>query len=738
MSRKRPDKILQTALVNNMLVASNNQNGANEIVYKEFNTTIANLRTSANLFYPSVLITDAGKEGLFKYDSTDTTSIDDNIHLIADSAGKRWKRTSDTVNTHLFKTFSIAGLQAYTISTLAYYDGSVWEKLTGSNIASNGGSYAGTIVNVNSSTYWSRICDYVNVKWFGAKGDLSVNDSPAFQLAVNCGKDRVFIPNGTYKFVEPVIITKSGITIEGESDYNTSLLAYGTGIFQIGSTVNGLVEHVTLKNFTYYGMPTFSGTTYIRVKLAFQTYFERIKYKYSQKVPTEAIIVLDNDAGKSEQPVRVTFKDCFFDGDDYNPTSPGLPTPIGIWNTGGIQVIVDNTHIQDCEIGVKCGVNPLVDTQYYDVAYPNDHDFNDFYFINNSRYQVGDRGYVTTNARAFDIWEGGNVVIDNSTIYLNNNAPNPALAGQSVIRFNKGASEKCTFTNNLVAFNARAEQAFEFMALSIVKKLEVSGNTFSSNVPDKNLLKINATSTQIVDFSSSNFVTNPNAYGTTHHMTNEAISPFNLGTSRNIFYENSDGSNRTFSNFSNGNTGQTYVINFSISSGSITLSSGLSSFSSGIIVDGMSGNIDILNNDILIVTKVSERFEKYTAMLIRSGYKMYSSIYLEAQSSNPLDISGTNLGTFESLVRIKSAKQNSLGFSISVNSNTDVTRIINPYNANLEVGVNVPQMKFKSSGAINFIPLSSAPSTAEKGDVYMDSTTNKLYCYDGSSWNALF
>ena len=63
-------------------------------------------------------------------------------------------------------------------------------------------------------------------------------------------------------------------------------------------------------------------------------------------------------------------------------------------------------------------------------------------------------------------------------------------------------------------------------------------------------------------------------------------------------------------------------------------------------------------------------------------------------------------------------------------------------------GVNQTDLRFYSTsterfrvkrlGQCRFIPLSTAPGNAEAGDVYYDSNTNKLYCYDGTSWNALF
>ena len=42
-----------------------------------------------------------------------------------------------------------------------------------------------------------------------------------------------------------------------------------------------------------------------------------------------------------------------------------------------------------------------------------------------------------------------------------------------------------------------------------------------------------------------------------------------------------------------------------------------------------------------------------------------------------------------------------------------------------------------TQGSVRFIPIAT-PSSAEAGDVYYDSSTNKLRCYNGSTWNDLF
>lgn len=48
------------------------------------------------------------------------------------------------------------------------------------------------------------------------------------------------------------------------------------------------------------------------------------------------------------------------------------------------------------------------------------------------------------------------------------------------------------------------------------------------------------------------------------------------------------------------------------------------------------------------------------------------------------------------------------------------------------------RMRLKAGGQVRFVPLASAPASPQAGDVYYDSTTNKLRCYNGTIWNDLF
>ena len=48
------------------------------------------------------------------------------------------------------------------------------------------------------------------------------------------------------------------------------------------------------------------------------------------------------------------------------------------------------------------------------------------------------------------------------------------------------------------------------------------------------------------------------------------------------------------------------------------------------------------------------------------------------------------------------------------------------------------RVRVKGAGQVRFFPLSADPAGAEAGDVYYNSSSNKLKCYNGSTWNDLF
>lgn len=76
---------------------------------------------------------------------------------------------------------SIADLQSFP-NNIALFDGNTWEKKTG-NVQSNGGEFPGTLIRVNSTTYWERKTNdgFIIPSYFGAIGDGITDDTNALQ-----------------------------------------------------------------------------------------------------------------------------------------------------------------------------------------------------------------------------------------------------------------------------------------------------------------------------------------------------------------------------------------------------------------------------------------------------------------------------------------------------------------------------------------------------------------------------
>ena len=89
------------------------ENTSLEIEYK-FQYSISKLRTANNI--PNIVfVTDAGKQGLFQYDSSDTSSIDNGTSIIVNN-GKIFKKVS-SADTYLLARANHTGTQ--TISTIS-------------------------------------------------------------------------------------------------------------------------------------------------------------------------------------------------------------------------------------------------------------------------------------------------------------------------------------------------------------------------------------------------------------------------------------------------------------------------------------------------------------------------------------------------------------------------------------------------------------------------------------------
>ena len=159
----------------------------------------------------------------------------------SDNSWTTWNKFSDIVilDKKLQTVTTIAELQAYTLSNYAYLDGSLWEKKSG-NVASNGGSFAGTIINVNSNFYWERKIDNeINTKLFGTIADGTTNNTSKVQLAVNSVNSNggtVFVPENTKFYLSSITFPrKCVLKYYGGSDLSLKLVAISS---------NELITHI--------------------------------------------------------------------------------------------------------------------------------------------------------------------------------------------------------------------------------------------------------------------------------------------------------------------------------------------------------------------------------------------------------------------------------------------------------------------------------------------------------------
>lgn len=97
----------------------------------------------------------------------------------------------------------------------------------------------GSIIEIPGTSYVAELITdgTVNVKQFGAKGDMSQNDAPYIQAALDYGKAVVYIPNGNYFVSTPIIIKGKHIAYDKATGYK-GLTLIGDAKTKIISTTN--------------------------------------------------------------------------------------------------------------------------------------------------------------------------------------------------------------------------------------------------------------------------------------------------------------------------------------------------------------------------------------------------------------------------------------------------------------------------------------------------------------------
>lgn len=132
-------------------------------------------------------------------------------------------------------------------------------------INAGGGIYdsSGTRTRVNSAraVASSNIWDSSNVKYWGAAGDISTDDTAAIQSAVDAATNGgvVNLPGGTFRLGGTIYVSNS-ITFAGDNHFKSILFKTNAGYaFQIGSGTSNVVPGIIVRNLKILGGPGASG-----------------------------------------------------------------------------------------------------------------------------------------------------------------------------------------------------------------------------------------------------------------------------------------------------------------------------------------------------------------------------------------------------------------------------------------------------------------------------------------------
>lgn len=494
----------------------------------------------------------------------------------------------------------------------------------------------GSFIDLTGSGHQAKglFPDGIHVEQFGAIPTAgltgsTVDTSSEWQAAINfAAGDIVNFGVGTW-LLEGRVNCPSGTTVKGKSDW-TSVIYFGgsDGGFQVGPNTIGPVEsQITFSDFNVRTTGTSTLSNIFKITIAFQVYFERVRVYRMQRMCSDAIIDLDGLG--AEAPVRVVIRDCYVDAAQYDTTDDGLNTPTFVWNRGGIQLIFDNTHIQSINRAAILGVDPN-NPGYLDNF------CEDTFFLNNSRFQIGTLGNIDQDATAFECYEGGNLVIDNSTIFLNNYGQtqlpgnlnlNTAVKLKDTTGGATAQWQNVNVTNTRIFGNARTDRYFNIETGATFNRFFHDKNTYVQTKPDLNILVNNGSGTV---YEGENGNTNSNSWNGLDVIGNfKGGTPVSLDNSKTLVIRPNDGGTRIFNQLSGGVVGVPYLIRFDpINNSVINLRFAAGGTSNGFIFgDGsVAGRtFSVGSNDALIVWKNNSdtlSAGAYYGVLIRDGQEI--------------------------------------------------------------------------------------------------------------------
>lgn len=212
---------------------------------------------------------------------------------------------------------------------------------------------------------WQRIYDAsLNVRWFGARGDGTPGDAPAFQRCVDTAASlskQVFVPCGTYDFGTTTVTVNVDVEIEGSGIYKTTVRGSGGGTqalfevivpYPVPSPGTFVSRHFRMRNLSLqdggYGLKVTGqiGPSYGVEAVAYMTNFSGLENVEFRGQTRSCFHTID-----------VSWLMCSFTNLDFAPSGAASPATYGVYAKGYIPF--------QCAIFKACGFHYASGALFY-------------------------------------------------------------------------------------------------------------------------------------------------------------------------------------------------------------------------------------------------------------------------------------------------------------------------------------------------------------------------------------
>jgi parallel beta-helix repeat protein len=597
-----------------------------------------------------------------------------------------------------------------------------------------------------------KLRETVSVKDFGAVGDGVTDDTAAIQGAIDAintvGGGAVYFPTGEYKITSTITIY-SNMKLYGNG--KASLLKWGdTTAGDIFSRNSSTIENVTITGLGFDGSINYPATSNVGVN-TFTEYNSAISFTgttvtnlivqncYFNQLSNSSIdingisssnIVIDanifnkgayrfkvisvrtptNPATRAEYPNSIVVSNNI-----VNENGPQLnfdPNPAINWNGSADAIQLDQCRdslvignvvklsssigirIEECENVTVCG-NTTFDTGASGITLYNES--NNCSVVGNVVENFG----KIPQANAIRSY-AGNYYVSRETVSPAYGVSPPADPSASAFFDIWPYSLDNVNIANIQAYSVLETTLLPFRGdAGISATARSKNNTITGNIVTRNTS---------VDGSGKYFYANDFGFTVVHPVNN----PSNNGSTNII----------TGNRFA----GQVYDIYHPQYTDPIN--------ANGTLTNSTYGVNETLNNNFIYINALT-----FDELDVRSEAGTGTETLLTLL--NQTNVPATGLGVKIDFQAILSSNLGSLSAAmknVSFNAGSEVvlsSRSDTGSTVELNSG-GASRFIAKGTGQSNFVPLASAPSGASEGDVYFNTTTKKLQCYDGTVWQDLF